>query len=59
MKRTYIKPQTVATVLENECAIMAGSTFNLTIDTSKTLDSDAAVGAKNNTATGIWGEDEE
>ncbi len=59
MKRTYIKPQTVATVLENECAIMAGSQFSVGIDTSKSLESDDAVGAKGHTGMDFWADDEE
>ncbi len=59
MKRTYIKPQTVATVLENECAIMAGSQFNVGIDPTKSLESDDAVGAKGHTGMDFWADDEE
>ncbi len=60
MKRTYIKPQTVATVLENECAIMAGSSsLSVGIDTSKVLESDNAVGAKGHTGMDFWADDEE
>ncbi len=59
MKRTYIKPQIVATVLENECAIMAGSSLSVGIDTSKVLESDDAVGAKGHTGMDFWADDEE
>ncbi len=60
MKRTYIKPQTVATVLENECAIMAGSSsLSVGIDTTKSLESDDAVGAKGHTGMDFWADDEE
>ncbi len=59
MKRTYIKPQTVATVLENECAIMAGSSFGVPVDTGKSLESDNAVGAKGHTGMDFWADDEE
>ena len=59
MKKSYIKPQTVATVLENECAILAGSTFTVTVDTGKTLTSDDAVGAKRHSRTDLWADNEE
>ena len=59
MKKSYIKPQTVATVLENECAILAGSTFKVTVDETKTLGSDEAVGAKRHSRTDLWADDEE
>ncbi len=59
MKRTYIKPQTVATVLENECEILAGSGFTITVNTGKSLETDDAVGAKRYTGPDLWADDEE
>ncbi len=58
MKKSYIKPQTSAMELEIESALLDGST-TLTIDTTKTLDSDGAVGAKNYTSEDLWGLDDE
>ena len=58
MKKSYIKPQTVAMELEIESALLDSST-TLTIDTTKTLDSDGVVGAKNYTSEDLWGLDDE
>ncbi len=58
MKKTYIKPQTSAMELEIESALLDSST-TLKIDTTKTLDSDGVVGAKNYTSEDLWGLDDE
>jgi hypothetical protein len=60
MKKTYMKPQTVAMAIENETNLMAGSdVVNLTIDNSTVLSSDAGVGAKNHSSFDLWADDEE
>lgn len=58
MKKTYIKPQTSAMELEIESALL-DSSITLKIDTTKTLGSDDAVGAKNYTSEDLWGLDDE
>ena len=58
MKKTYIKPQTSAMELEIESALL-DSSATLKIDTTKTLDSDGVVGAKNYTSEDLWGLDDE
>lgn len=60
MKKTYMKPQTVAMAIENETNLLAGSdVVNLTIDNNTVLSSDAGVGAKNNGGFDLWADEEE
>ena len=59
MKKTYVKPQTVAMAIDIESAILAGSDMTLKIDGTTQLTSDDMVGAKGYGGFDIWGDDEE